>query len=245
MSGVHIFVGFDDTDTLDADRGTGKLARWFEGELPPGCRLWGVVRQQLLVDDAIPYTSHNSAACAVVEAPDRSCLETLIQGAERHIERNFLDGSDPGLCVACEGDPALPALAAFGRLAASVVVTQRQAAEAAAGVHLSSHGGTCDGIIGAAAGVGLTAGGWSGRLIEYRGLLRTLPPVLGVGVLEEAGIVVVSVDRDAPVPGPGDRVDTRKWLRPRLWGGAAALPVTQAGPGLWKSLGSKRGGDAE
>ena len=67
---MRIYIGFDDTDTLGADRGTGKLARWFEQELPDGCRLWGVVRQQLLLDPAIPYTSHNSSACAVVEAGD-------------------------------------------------------------------------------------------------------------------------------------------------------------------------------
>jgi hypothetical protein len=66
---MRVYVGFDDTDTATADRGTGKLARWFEKELPEGCRLWGVVRQQLLLDDAIPYTSHNSSACAVLECP--------------------------------------------------------------------------------------------------------------------------------------------------------------------------------
>jgi hypothetical protein len=38
---MRIYIGFDDTDTLDADRGTGKLARWFEEELPVDCRLWG------------------------------------------------------------------------------------------------------------------------------------------------------------------------------------------------------------
>ena len=34
---MRVYVGFDDTDTVDADRGTGKLARWFEQELPEGC----------------------------------------------------------------------------------------------------------------------------------------------------------------------------------------------------------------
>ena len=51
---MRIFVGFDDTDSLDCDYGTGKVARWFANELTEGCRVWGVVRQQLLVDDAIP-----------------------------------------------------------------------------------------------------------------------------------------------------------------------------------------------
>ena len=41
---MRIYIGFDDTDTLEANRGTGKLARWFEGSLPDGCQVWGVVR---------------------------------------------------------------------------------------------------------------------------------------------------------------------------------------------------------
>ena len=69
---MRIYIGFDDTDTADSDRGTGKLARWFEMELPKECRLWGVVRQQLLLDDSISYTTHNSSACAIVETPDDS-----------------------------------------------------------------------------------------------------------------------------------------------------------------------------
>ena len=51
---MRVYIGFDDTDNITADRGTGKLARWFESELPEGCRMEGVVRQQLLVDDRIP-----------------------------------------------------------------------------------------------------------------------------------------------------------------------------------------------
>ncbi len=67
---MRIYVGFDDTDNIDSDYGTGKLTRRFERVLPEGCSLWGVVRQQLLVDDRIPYTSHNSSACAIVECAD-------------------------------------------------------------------------------------------------------------------------------------------------------------------------------
>ena len=56
---ARLYIAFDDTDTLDADRGTGKVGRWFEDELPDGCRLWAVIRQQLLVHPDVPYTSHN------------------------------------------------------------------------------------------------------------------------------------------------------------------------------------------
>jgi len=243
---VRIYVGFDDTDVLDADRGTGKLARWFEAELPPECSVWGVVRQQLLVDERISYTSHNSSACVVVEAPGTGVVEDLIARARAHLGRHFLEGSDPGLCVVPEGHPALDRLIAFGRLAAIEVVTQDGARCAAAGSHLSPHGGTGDGIIGAAAAVGLTADGWHGRFIEYRGL-RDLPPGLTVSELERRGMMVVSLDRDAPAPHPEDWVETRGWLRPRLWGGRPILPVLGAGDGVWGCVGEKRrkNGDKE
>jgi len=232
---MRVYVGFDDTDTIDADRGTGKLARWFEQELPEGCLMWGVVRQQLLVDPAIPYTSHNSSACAVIEIPDPSLVQTLIERGIQHIEKHFIPGSDPGLCIAAEGNGTLSHLISFGKLCATTIVTQKAAMQAATGVHLSGHGGTNDGIIGAAAGVGLTASGWSGRFIEFK-KLRDFPELVRVADLERAGIVVVSVDRDAPVPGPDDMVDTKGWLRPRLWGARPTLPVTAAEKNLWHAL---------
>jgi len=69
---MRTLIGLDDTDTLECERGTGKLARGLVKILPEGCKLWGVLRQQLLIDERIPYTSHNSAACAVVDIPDHS-----------------------------------------------------------------------------------------------------------------------------------------------------------------------------
>jgi hypothetical protein len=82
----------DDTDNITADR-AGKLARWFEKELPEGCRVEGVVRQQLLVDDRIPYTSHNSSACVMVDAPTPLGFVAHDRAIE-HLEA-FLEGSDP------------------------------------------------------------------------------------------------------------------------------------------------------
>jgi hypothetical protein len=235
---VRIYIGFDDTDIKDADRGTGKLARWFERELPDECHVWGVVRQQLLVDEAIPYTSHNSSACVVVDCPESISLELLIERAVVHIERHFMDGSDPGLCVVAEGHPALAGLVGFGRTCTERVVTQDDALMAARDVHLSGHGGTNDGIIGAAAAVGLTSQGWSGRFIEL-GRLRNIPESVDVGTLEQLGIQVISLDRDAQVPGPFDMVENGGWLRPRLLAGCPVLPVVPRGPGLWEALGKK------
>lgn len=232
---MRAYVCFDDTDTLDCGRGTGKLARWFEEELPENCKMWGVLRQQLLVDPAIPYTSHNSSACAVIEIPDRSVVDDLIERATAHIVKHSFDGSDPGLCVACDGDVELEALKKFGRVAATSVTNQAEAMEAARGIHLSGHGGTNDGIIGAAAGVGLTAAGWSGRFIEY-GRLRDYPDPVPVGDLQQAGIVILPLDRDGAMPQATDMLDAEGWLRPRLWGGKPAVPALFAEDGIWRSV---------
>lgn len=237
---MRFYIGFDDTDILGADRGTGKLVRWFGERLSSGCTLFGVVRHQLLVDPRIPYTSHNSSACAVVDAPSPDFREELIALAIAHIDEYFLEGSDPGLCLAAEGDEVLSSLAEHGQLCTRQVLDQAAAFKAAEGVHLSSHGGTGDGVIGAAAAVGLTWLGWSGRFIE-KGALRGLFDPVTVGDLQFAGISVVSVDRNALLPSPDDMVRSSGWLRPRLWGGQAVLPVQPDGPGFWRALGQKGG----
>jgi tRNA(Ile2) C34 agmatinyltransferase TiaS len=236
---MRIYIGFDDTDNLEADFGTGKVARRFARWVPEGCRIWGVVRQQLLVDPRIPYTSHNSSACMVVDLPDPSLADNLVGKAADHIEAMSSPGSDPGLCVVRGGDPSLEPLMELGRNCTRRLVTQGEALEAAGRAHLSGHGGTNDGIIGAAAAVGLTASGWSGRFIEYESL-RSFPDTLTVSALEERGIRVVSLDRDALFPRPEDKVHTKGWLRPRLWGHGAVLPVLPAGSGSWTTMGEKR-----
>ena len=73
------YLGFDDTDVYDASYGTGKLVCWLVEKLPRPCRAEGVVRQQLLVHDVIPYTSHNSAACLMVDMSDTTLLPTVIE----------------------------------------------------------------------------------------------------------------------------------------------------------------------
>ena len=241
---MRVYIGFDDTDILGADIGTGKLARRYERLLPSQCRVWGVVRQQLLVDPAIPYTSHNSSACVVVDYSDPALEDVLLKLAVEHLQRMSVPGSDPGLCFVRADHPALPALQNFGLKCTRQIMTQNQAMQAAVPGHLSGHGGTNDGIIGAAAAVGLTASGWAGRFIELSGLRDFSDPV-SVSSLMQKGIRVVSLDRDAFQPRPEDEVHTKGWLRPRLWGSEAVLPVNPAGPGRWESPGEKRNKDKQ
>ena len=236
---LKVFFGFDDTDTRDSLYGTGKLVRWFQNELPGACRCLGVVRQQLLVSDAIPYTSHNSSACLIAEVPEADLLPEMIDRAANHLRHFAMDGSDPGLCVAAETDASLASLVEFGHFCARAVATQKQALAAAGKVHLSGHGGTNDGIIGAAAAVGLTVSGWSGRYIEF-GDLRSLPDEVSASELNRMGIQVVSLERDAALPAPEDRIVTNGWLRPRLLGSSPVLFVNPLEKGRWQNIYRKR-----
>jgi hypothetical protein len=126
----------------------------------------------------------------------------------------------------------------FGKACTRCVVTQDDARQAAAGLHLSGHGGTQDGIIGAVAAVGLTAGGWNGRFIEYHGL-REIPSEVKVASLMQRGIIPVPVNDDGPVPDPMDIVVSSGWLRPRLRGGSAILPVVYQGQAVWECVDKK------
>ncbi len=74
---IRIFVGFDDTDVKDSIAVQESLPAGSKGELPRGCNVWGVVRQQLLVNELIPYTSHNSSACVVIECPETVSVEMI------------------------------------------------------------------------------------------------------------------------------------------------------------------------
>jgi len=235
---MKVYIGFDDTDVVGAAIGTGRLARMYEDKLPQDVRLWGVLRHQLLVDSRIPYTSHNSPACVVVQVADGEVIPRLISLAIAHLAELASPGSDPGLCVARDDAPLQPAIE-FGISCTSTIRTQDDARSVAAacGIHLSGHGGTNDGIIGALAAVGLTAFGWSGRFLEF-GRLRKLPDPIRVDRLTTLGMQPVCLDRDASVLPPDAMIHTGGWVSPRLWGGQAAVPV-QKEDGRWVALGKK------
>jgi hypothetical protein len=236
---MKIYLGFDDTDTDDSPYGTGKLVRWFQNAMPEGCQCLGVVRQQLFVCDDIPFTSHNSAACLIAEIPEPDYLKDAIERAAAHLKQYAMDGSDPGLCVATEFDSAMESLVEFGHVCTRAVTTQKQAMASAKTAHLSGHGGTNDGIIGAAAAVGLTVSGWAGRFIEF-GNLRKLPAEVSVSDLNAMGIEAVSMERDAMVPAPNDKIITNGWLRPRLLGHMPVLLVSARENGQWQNIYRKR-----
>ena len=164
---MRILVAIDDTDNLES-RGTGAIASLIAEALQQNG--WGsssfITRHQLLVHPEIPYTSHNSSMCFPAKISE-GCLDQVIAFTSRFLEQECAEGSDPGLCVAVL-DRMGPAseLISFGQRAKLEIVTKSEAFDLAGrlGVHLSEHGGTGHGVIGALAGAGLRLWGNDGRM---------------------------------------------------------------------------------
>ncbi len=163
---MKCLVAIDDTDNLESV-GTGELASLLSESV--SARGWGqaghVTRHQMLVHPDIPYTSHNSAMCFPAEM-ERDCMEAFVAYAMDFLRQESASGSDPGLCVVAIERLAEPAaLITFGREAKRKVLQKSDAYELARrlDVHLSEHGGTGQGVIGALAAVGLRMTGNDGR----------------------------------------------------------------------------------
>jgi len=164
---MKILLSIDDTDNLES-RGTGEIASLIAAALQE--QGWGsasfVTRHQLLVHPDIPYTSHNSAMCFVAEIEEGD-LDQITAFAKDFLNHECAEGSDPGLCVAVlDRLASADDLIAFGQRAKLEVITMQEAFDLAGrlGVHLSAHGGTGQGVIGALAGAGLRLWGNDGRM---------------------------------------------------------------------------------
>lgn len=232
------YVAFDDTDTLDCGRGTGKLARWFADELSQDCKQTMVVRQQLLHSPEVPMTSHNSSLCCVIESDTLKLQAQLISLATEHIKNHFFEGSDPGLCVAHESE-VTQEIIDFGIKCTSTKTSQEEARKAAGSIHLSGHGGTNDGIIGAASAVGLTHFGNSGRIVDYADI-RELPEQTTVKELRDRNIFPLSINRHAEFIPDEQTVDNKGSLRPHLWNGKLVVPVKSTGKESWEVIVEKK-----
>jgi tRNA(Ile2) C34 agmatinyltransferase TiaS len=184
-----IYIGVDDTDNFDS-RGTGRLARGLGVDLLVDFNLIGVTRHQLLVDPRVPYTSHNSSATILLEANNSTNLERLFERVKEYMLADFVQGSDPGLCISWA--PVASELVDFGRRAKSELVSQQEARELAAqnDVLLVGLGGTQDGVIGALAAVGLAASGEDGRYVCI-GNARELSGLIPISTILATGIQAV------------------------------------------------------
>lgn len=234
---MKILLSIDDTDAMKVDgvevRGTGELASMIRQTVEE--RGWGVcepvTRHQLLVHPDIPYTSHNSSMCFAADI-DADCLDELIAYCSEFLARESAPEADPGLCVAVIDRLRHPGwLISFGYMAKNYVLTKEEAYDLAEtlGIHLSEHGGTGQGVIGALAGAGLRLSGNDGRFkgkikiksetgIVTAGSIRATGKVDLVKSLEEG---IILEDNDELILG-----DTVKAV---LLDGKAVLPVYSIG----------------
>ncbi|HCY84895.1 MAG TPA: hypothetical protein DHV36_07140 [Desulfobacteraceae bacterium] len=190
---MNHLVCIDDTD-MPGTKGTGWLAQEL-GELITQ-NSQGIIspisRHQLFVHEDVPYTSHNSAMCfELVCAQDN--IGDLIDFMAAFLEERSQKGSDPGLCVVpLDGNLDENSLIAYGRSAKREVLSKRSAYDLAQqlNIHLSEHGGTGQGVVGALAGAGLRLSGNDGR---YRGWYHlglpgetvTLDTLMGYDFIED------------------------------------------------------------
>lgn len=164
---MKIVLSIDDTD-MPGGPGSGQLAERLSNEIEQ--RGWGrcagICRHQLFVHEDVPYTSHNSSMSFPVDI-DEDNLQEMMAFGEEFLGRESADGSDPGFCaVVLDEHLQQEPLIEFGQRAKREVLDKDSAYNLAnlLGVHLSEHGGTGDGVIGALAGVGLRLFGSDGRM---------------------------------------------------------------------------------
>lgn len=240
---MKLLIAFDDTDNLESP-GTGHLASQFAEQIED--RGWGtssfVTRHQLLVHPDIPYTSHNSAMCFVATLND--CLPTtLIAEAGSFLKQASAPGSDPGLCVAqLDRLEDSAELLEFGRAAKQQVLTKDAAYQLAERleIHLSEHGGTGQGVVGALAGVGLRLGGNDGRL-KGRLQLGEVGELHSVAALRAHPLVEEVRGLDGERPGDDELVELGEKIKTVMQEGRSVLllEAQTGGAAAWRTCNRK------
>ena len=239
-----IYIGVDDTDTLDCGFGTGRIARGlakFYVDLGLATSL-GVSRHQLLVHPDIRYTSHNSSKglAVVSDKPE----EAFYQPGINYMKSIFVPGSDPGLCI-CPENKINQEILDYAVSCQTGVILKEDSIKLAAkyGIWLKELGGDGGGIIGALSAVGLRAAGNDGRLVECRGA-NDITGILTVADLKHYTDVYAVHDVLGALLPDMAVIDSRNWIKPDLVGGRPVLHVRPAGfrgeEPIWETLQAKK-----
>ncbi len=230
MNSIHLLISIDDTDNLES-RGSGAVAEDLARQLRVKClaECGDITRHQLFVHQDIPYTSGNSAMCFAASTKIDKKSEVIKFGQD-FLQKNSAAGSDPGLCVAVlDSHLERQALITFGQCAKNTLIYQQAAWELAGAVdvHLSAHGGTGGGVIGALAAIGLRLGGSDGRFRGWHHLGKAGDITTAAQLCAHAfvdGVVTPAGDRlagDIPIVFAEDRIKTV------LFNGAQVIPVAR------------------
>ncbi len=253
-----IYVGIDDTDTLD-DPGTNQLARHLVRELAGQFRGRMIVRHQLLEDPRVPCTRKNGCASIAFEPlvkRGQNSFPSRTADGSKHPGENSSDpffeliarlrqiivpwcprGSDPGLCVA---EHVPQPVIDWGRRCKRELVAQAEARRTAAecGLYLEGLGGTEDGVIGALAAIGLSATKNDGRVVYFGPADKDWYDVTGCLPVRE--ILARGVDEIRTLNSgetlTGGTVDVGKRLRPNYRAGRVVLYVSRRDESTWEAV---------
>ncbi|MBY9081484.1 hypothetical protein KIH86_12295 [Paenibacillus sp. HN-1] len=241
---MRIIVSIDDTDdiTTKGSKGTGDLAQHLARTVKE--MGWGtssrITRHQLLLHEDIPYTSHNSSMCFEAEIEPRY-LQDLIRFSSLYLASESEPKADPGLCIAVVEQLAdVKPLIDFGYRAKREVLTKDDAYRLAAGlgIHLTEHGGTGQGVIGALAGAGLRLGGNDGAF-KSRHKVGQPGEVLTAARLRDLAKVDAVQDPDGRLLEDHEPVMLGQMVKSILSGGRAVIPVQRDegkdGSSVWKT----------
>ncbi len=211
---MHYYIGIDDTDNLES-RGTGHRARQLGTMLMDAgiAKLICITRHQLLVHKDIPYTSHNSSACLLLDCDPVKEAE-LTSFCRDFLLREAAPGSDAGLCIASLS-VINDSIENWGKNAKKIVLNKTLAHELANLNHIYLEGLTGEkiGVIGALAAVGLRHAGSDGRVL-WLPFLRETEGVFSAEELKNRLCVDVITQKDGTAIPADDKIYANGWIRP-------------------------------
>ena len=165
----RVYICVDDTDDLTKTTSTGSIADEIARRVSErfGSRVnMGITRHQLLLDERVPYTSHNSSMCFDLMLPQGSAPEADEIGW-KVIRSMRAASANPGLCVLVpQSGKYYDKVVGFGARAKTDYIVLEEAREIGREfpeMLLKSEGDSGQGMIGALAGVGLRITGNDGR----------------------------------------------------------------------------------
>jgi len=207
-------IGIDDTDNLES-RGTGFVGRTMGAAInAAGLGICGgISRHQLLFDQRVPYTSHNSSLCLEVESEKPSemwnfMIDFLLDACA--------PGSDCGLCMV-EADKVPTSVVKWGQKAKRDLVKQADAFKLAKkeNIRLIGLTGNHDGVIGSMAAVGLRSSGEDGRFVSLKGVdVREISGVMNLRQLQKLVHLDQIMTNEGMVLDEKTPVSLEGWLRP-------------------------------
>jgi len=211
---MHYYIGIDDTDNLES-RGTGHRARQLGTMLEEAgiARLICITRHQLFVHKDIPYTSHNSSACLLMDCDPAKKAE-LIAFCRDFLLRESAPGSDAGLCIAA-ATAINHGIENWGKNAKKIVLNKPLAHEIAVqnNIYLEGLTGEKIGVIGALAAVGLRHSGNDGRVL-WLPMLRETEGIFSGAVLKKRLQIDRITSKDGTEIEYEDTIMADGWIRP-------------------------------